>query len=67
MQGKNEEQHGGFGVRLMMAGAGPEEAGLRRRAEQLGVDVTWLGLLGQEELGRAYGAADCLALPAARP
>ena len=42
-------------LHLMLAGGGPEEAGLR---ERLGDHATFLGWLDGEELARAYASAD---------
>lgn len=50
-------------ARLLVAGSGALENACRVEAGQLGVDVAWAGFLNQQELGRAYAAADCLALP----
>jgi glycosyltransferase involved in cell wall biosynthesis len=51
------------GARLVVVGAGELEAECREEAKRLGVEVAWAGFLNQSELGRAYAAADCLALP----
>jgi glycosyltransferase involved in cell wall biosynthesis len=53
----------GGGVRLLVVGAGELERAARAEAERLGVRAVWTGFLNQRELGRAYAAADCLALP----
>ncbi|HEY3725889.1 MAG TPA: glycosyltransferase [Solirubrobacteraceae bacterium] len=42
-------------LHLVLAGGGPEEAGLR---ERLGERATFLGWLGGQELARAYASAD---------
>ncbi len=51
--------------RLKIAGQGPEEEGLRRLAERLGVAerVDWLGHRSYEELGRLYREARLLVVP----
>ncbi len=49
--------------RLLMVGGGELEDECRAEAQRLGVDAAWAGFLNQSELGRAYAAADCLALP----
>jgi glycosyltransferase involved in cell wall biosynthesis len=48
---------------LLMVGAGQMEGECRAEAQRLAVSVAWAGFVNQSELGRAYGAADCLALP----
>jgi glycosyltransferase involved in cell wall biosynthesis len=48
---------------VFMVGSGQLESELRSLAEGLGVRVTWAGFMNQSQLGEAYGAADCLALP----
>ena len=50
-------------LRLMVAGSGPLEADVRRRREQLGVDMTFLGFQNQSEMPVAYAASDVLVLP----
>jgi glycosyltransferase involved in cell wall biosynthesis len=50
-------------VALLVAGDGDQQVSARALAARLGVRVTWAGFLNQGELGRAYAAADCLALP----
>lgn len=50
-------------ARLIVAGKGPEEARCRALADQLGVDATFLGRLGEEELPRAYRSADVYCAP----
>ncbi len=49
--------------RLLMVGAGELETACREEAARLGVHAVWAGFLNQRQLGRAYAAADCLALP----
>src|SRR5207253_7963753 len=51
---------------VVVAGAGPLDAAIRQEAARLGVELTVLGFLNQTQLGRAYGIADCLALPSDR-
>ncbi|WP_019140773.1 glycosyltransferase family 4 protein [Noviherbaspirillum massiliense] len=55
-------------VRLLIAGAGPEQATLKALAERLGVSdrVRFLGTLPQERLKACYGAADALVLASSR-
>ncbi len=53
----------GPGVRVLIVGAGALEAPARSEAGRLGVAASFVGFLNQSELGRAYAAADCLALP----
>jgi glycosyltransferase involved in cell wall biosynthesis len=55
-------------VRLLIAGDGEEEVGLRQQVEQLDlVDrVTFLGAVGQQELAEIYNAADILVLASSR-
>jgi len=50
-------------VAVLVAGEGEQQAAAKELAADLGVRVTWAGFLNQGELGRAYAAADCLALP----
>ncbi len=52
----------GAGAGLLVIGAGPLEASCRAAAERLGVRSAWPGFLNQSALGKAYAAADCLAL-----
>jgi glycosyltransferase involved in cell wall biosynthesis len=49
--------------RLVLAGAGPEEAALRHLAVQLGADVTFAGYLDKPELQQLIGEARALVLP----
>jgi glycosyltransferase involved in cell wall biosynthesis len=49
--------------RLLVVGGGKLDDECRAEARRLGVDAVWAGFLNQSELGRAYAAADCLALP----
>lgn len=53
---------------LVIAGSGPEEAALRARAIELGVDarVHFVGSVAQSELVRYYNAADLLVLASSR-
>jgi glycosyltransferase involved in cell wall biosynthesis len=51
------------GASLLVVGSGPLERVCRAAAEKLGVRVAWAGFRNQSELGSAYAAADCLALP----
>jgi glycosyltransferase involved in cell wall biosynthesis len=50
----------GDGVTLLVAGDGPERAGLERRAGELGVEgrIRFLGPLGREEVLTVFRAAD---------
>ena len=50
---------------VVVVGSGEGEAEARALAARLGVRVHFAGFLNQAELGRAYAAADCLALPSA--
>ncbi|HEV7309715.1 glycosyltransferase family 4 protein [Ensifer sp.] len=49
--------------RLVIAGTGPEEAALRRLAEETGADVTFAGYLSGHALHRLVGEAYALVLP----
>lgn len=53
------------GLRLAVAGTGPYEAALRRRARQRRVarTVRWLGFVAEAELAAVLGAADLVVLP----
>ncbi len=55
----------GHEVSLALVGSGPEEASLRRRARQLGVEghVEMLGAVGQDEMPAHYARADVFCLP----
>jgi glycosyltransferase involved in cell wall biosynthesis len=55
--------HEGEPFQLIVVGSGPREREHRDRAEAMSAPVTWCGFLNQSQLGRAYGAADCLVLP----
>jgi glycosyltransferase involved in cell wall biosynthesis len=50
---------------LTVVGGGPEEARLKRQAEELGLDtrVEWLGLRRREELQEIYAAHDVVVAP----
>jgi glycosyltransferase involved in cell wall biosynthesis len=48
---------------LLVAGSGDLLPECRSEAERLGTRAAWPGFLNQGELGRAYGVADCLAVP----
>ena len=48
---------------LLVVGTGEWEPDCRAESERLGLRVAWAGFLNQSALGRAYAAADCLALP----
>lgn len=48
---------------LVVAGAGPEEAACRRLAASLGVRARWLGRLSDDDVARAYRAADVYCAP----
>lgn len=56
------------GVRLMIAGSGPEKSNLEAQARMAGVAdrVTFLGPLSQAVLREYYGAADALVLASSR-
>jgi glycosyltransferase involved in cell wall biosynthesis len=56
------------GVKLLIAGAGPEEAALRVLADAPAIQgrVTFLGRIPHGELAPYYGAADALVLASAR-
>jgi teichuronic acid biosynthesis glycosyltransferase TuaC len=56
------------GVRLLIAGRGPERERLERQAAELRVAdrVTFLGVLSQAQLKTYYGAADALVLASSR-
>jgi glycosyltransferase involved in cell wall biosynthesis len=54
------------GSSLLVVGGGERDASCRAEAARLGVRTGWAGFLNQSELGRAYAAADCLALPSER-
>lgn len=51
------------GVRLLVVGEGPDQPRLQRLAEQLGVDVTWLGRVESTGMGEIYSRMDTLVLP----
>lgn len=53
----------GTDVSLVVAGAGPEETALRRRATEAHVPVEWLGLVEHGELPAVYARADAFAFP----
>ena len=53
------------GAALLVVGAGELEHSARAEAARLRQRVGWAGFLNQSELGRAYAASDCLALPSA--
>ncbi|WP_404379867.1 glycosyltransferase family 4 protein [Caenispirillum salinarum] len=55
-------------TRLLIAGEGPEEGALKRRAEVLGVAgrVRFLGRLPHDRLHEVYGACDALVLASSR-
>lgn len=50
-------------VRLFVAGTGPEEPRCRALAEKMGVNATFLGRLGEDELPKAYRTADVYCAP----
>ena len=52
-------------LEMRIVGRGPEEAPLRRRAVELGLErtVRWLGDVSQAELAREYQACDVFCLP----
>jgi glycosyltransferase involved in cell wall biosynthesis len=56
------------GVRLVLAGDGPDRLKLETLARELGVTerVTFLGAVPQAQLRAHYGAADALVLPSSR-
>ncbi|NRP72274.1 Alpha-D-kanosaminyltransferase [Ensifer psoraleae] len=49
--------------RLIVAGTGPEEAALRRLADELNADVTFAGYLSGQDLHRLIGESLALVLP----
>lgn len=51
-------------VRLAVAGSGPEEGYCRRLAERLGVEVTWLGRVEEDDLPGLYAGVDAYCAPA---
>jgi glycosyltransferase involved in cell wall biosynthesis len=53
------------GLQVRIIGRGPEEARLRRRAVELGLErtVRWLGDVSQAELAREYQTCDVFCLP----
>ncbi|WP_210203933.1 glycosyltransferase family 4 protein [Bosea sp. 124] len=53
----------GLNARMLVAGSGPLEPDIRKRAAELGVTVDLLGFQNQSEMPAAYAAADLLALP----
>jgi glycosyltransferase involved in cell wall biosynthesis len=53
----------GTEIELIVVGAGPEEAVLRRRAADLALPVDWRGFLDQPALPAAYAEADAFAFP----
>jgi phosphatidylinositol alpha-1,6-mannosyltransferase len=50
-------------IALVVAGAGSNEAELRRQADEADVPVEWLGLVAHEDLPRVYARADAFAFP----
>jgi glycosyltransferase involved in cell wall biosynthesis len=50
-------------VHLLVAGDGPLNEEVRRRAEERAVPLTILGFLNQSQIAKAYVAADALVLP----
>jgi glycosyltransferase involved in cell wall biosynthesis len=56
----------GEGHHLLVVGSGPDEAAARAAAARLGVRATFAGFQNQLAIGRAYAAADCLALPSSQ-
>ncbi|MDT7537992.1 MAG: hypothetical protein QOI82_1577 [Actinomycetota bacterium] len=53
----------GPGWRLLIAGYGPQEAVLRARAAELGVDVDFLGVVSPGDMTTLYAQADVLVQP----
>ncbi|HEX2050259.1 MAG TPA: glycosyltransferase family 4 protein [Actinomycetota bacterium] len=53
----------GLDAELVVAGSGPEEASCRRLAASLGVCARWLGRLDDDDVARAYRAADVYCAP----
>ena len=49
-------------VELLVAGSGPLEGALRKKAAELGVPLHFLGFCNQSQMPAAYAAADALAL-----
>ena len=54
------------GTQLLVAGDGPLRVPLETAARQAGVSLTITGALAQDEMPRAYAAADALVLPSER-
>jgi glycosyltransferase involved in cell wall biosynthesis len=54
---------GGRSVTVMIAGSGPLEEPMRRRAAQIGVKLILLGFRNQTEMPACYAACDVLVLP----
>jgi colanic acid/amylovoran biosynthesis glycosyltransferase len=53
----------GVDAEIVLVGDGPERQRLERRAAELGVDVTFTGAVGQDEIRRHYAEADVFCLP----
>jgi glycosyltransferase involved in cell wall biosynthesis len=51
------------GIHVSIAGSGPEEATLRRRARELGASVDFLGFVDQPDLAAAAARADTFVFP----
>lgn len=51
------------GCHPLVVGSGELDSAIRADAERRGVPLTMTGFLNQQELSRAYAAADCLVLP----
>ena len=51
-------------VRLAVAGTGPEENYCRRLAERLGVEIAWMGRVGEADLPGLYAGVDAYCAPA---
>lgn len=54
------------GLRLLVAGEGPEKARLHRRAVELGVDVRWLGSCVDERKAQLFAEAHLCVVPSRR-
>jgi colanic acid/amylovoran biosynthesis glycosyltransferase len=53
----------GIGAEIVLVGEGPERGRLERRAAELGVEVTFAGAVGQDEIRGHYADADVFCLP----
>lgn len=57
------EAVGKAGIRLVIAGTGPDEAELRAQAERASAEIDFVGHVGGERLRQLIGAARALVLP----